>query len=325
MTEPTEPSLAWARQISAASAATSGCRYTDASQTLIFLDWDDTIFPTSALFPNGFRQRCPQGWKDMDFTEEEENALGKWRDALFEYLSAACSLSKRVAILTNSCRPWVEDCIALFAPDVQQLLDDSTNALRIVYARDTLPKRLQTRGSFAVEPTQEFEARLMKIKYNAMKAETQEFYSQYPDQTWKNIVSFGDAAYEHDAIQDVAFRRTASGKGLERENIRVKAWITPVEPSLSDLVQCLRLATILLPATVWYDGDIDLDMNGPTPLQVIADALEVPEVDSQKRRDSIVSEELDELDEVMQAHPSFVLSPKASHTVASFEIEPFGA
>eukprot|EP00928_Gymnodinium_smaydae_P061131 TRINITY_DN45289_c0_g1_i1.p1 TRINITY_DN45289_c0_g1~~TRINITY_DN45289_c0_g1_i1.p1 ORF type:complete len:342 (-),score=78.85 TRINITY_DN45289_c0_g1_i1:89-1114(-) len=265
------------------TVADSLYQWTEPSQTLIFLDFDDTLFPTTDLFD---RWGCPsrsEHWDDFKPTEEQERQLQKWRESLSEYLSTACSLSTRCVIVTNAKAGWVESCVARFVPELQSLFDRS-NGPRVVYARDALKASLRrSPGSPRGSPTRyaddcmtedEFHAELTKAKFVAMRQEAKKFYSQYPEQTWKNILSVGDAKYEHDAAQEVAFRRRA----LERERLRLKALLTPASPSVADLTYRLRLATILFPAYVQFDGDLDLDMNTPERLQAIADALEMPEL-----------------------------------------------
>lgn len=178
--------------------------------------------------------------------------------------------------MTNAARPWVERCIDRFAPGVRPIFEKSS--LRIAYAREELSSRRDNRPvKYADEGAttqEEFDDMLTKSKFKVMKREAKDFYSQYPEQTWKNIVSAGDARYEKHAIQDVVFQRASP----ERERIRLKVFLTPTKPSIKDLTYRLRLTTVLIPVYISYDGDIDLDMNTPDRLRAIADALEMPQL-----------------------------------------------
>ena len=106
------------------------------------------------------------------------------------------------------------------------------------------------------------------MKLEAMKVEAREFYSQYSDQTWKNIVSVGDAVYEFHAVQDLAFRRKfgSSKKVPSGENLRVKAMKTIERPTLSELTHQLQWGASFLSDVVAYDGDMSLDMSSPFAL-----------------------------------------------------------
>lgn len=68
-TEPGRPyrsgSGSWHRQLSPCSvlsAASSGRLYAEPAQTLIFLDWDDTIFPCTEIFQKRHYSRKTREW-----------------------------------------------------------------------------------------------------------------------------------------------------------------------------------------------------------------------------------------------------------------------
>jgi hypothetical protein len=133
-----------------------------------------------------------------------------------------------------------------------------------------------------------------------MRQEAKRFYSQYPDQTWKNVISVGDARYERDAAQEMAFTRKAPA----RERLRLKTILTQEEPALRDLTYRLRLATLLFPAHVHVDGDMSIDLN-VCPEKEFADALNMPELHNLIRLSPISEEDekalADEFDEVVMA------------------------
>jgi len=263
------------------TAADSTFDFGEPTQTLIFLDWDDTLFPSTDIFDRWGWPSKSDLWEKLSFTEEQERVLARWRTELDLYLRTAASLSHRCVILTNAQPGWVDHCIDRFAPELKTVI--TRDGARVVYAREgsKLDPRLSPgslRGNSARNAAEmseaEYHDQLTKAKFVSMRTEAKDFYSQYPDQTWKNILSVGDAKYEHDAAQDLAFRR----KGSERERLRLKSVITPACPTVSDLTYRLRLATLLWRALVKFDGDVDLDMNTPERLQAIANALDMPEL-----------------------------------------------
>merc|ERR1712217_192299 len=102
---------------------------------------------------------------------------------------------------------------------------------------------------------EEKEEQLTAWKYAAMKQETLSFYSRYPHQTWKNILSFGDRRYEHHALQELTFRR----EGPARERVRTKSYILPEAMSIGWMTMAWQYANIFFPIYIRYDGDFTLD------------------------------------------------------------------
>lgn len=268
------------------TVADSILAFADPSQTLIFVDWDDTLFPTSNIFDVWGVPSRPERWdENVQFTLEQQQKLDQWREALYLYLRTACSLTNRLTIVTNARRPWVRQCIDFFAPALQLHFDKEEGCPVIVYAQEALAGKRDALGSRRgtpvkcadpSDPRDVFEEKMMKAKFEAMRKEASAFYSQYPDQTWKNIISVGDARYEHDAAQELAWRR----RSPDRERLRIKTLISPSSPSIAALTYRLRLQTLLWPAYVKYDGDLDFDMNTPEGLRVCAEALGLPELKS---------------------------------------------
>lgn len=268
----------WLRDASISSQATtlasSQQHYAEPGQTLIFFDWDDTLFPTTELFE---RRQVPKNRDALHkpLPQGIEEALPQWRDALFQYLCVACSLSEHCVIVTNSTRPWVEDCINRFVPALRQLLVCQAH-LHVVYASEALESSRVAARSWSREGKQAASSPsspMTAAKLAAMHREATCFYDRYPEQTWKNIISLGDMKYEHDALQELARRRPSPCQ----ERLRAKAIILPGSPTLSELALRLQFSRLLLPAYVRFDGDIDLDLrSAPDPLQAIAQALDMP-------------------------------------------------
>lgn len=261
------------------------------SQSIIFFDWDETLYPTSEIF-----DRWGVNYRDEvhDLSPLQQKLLEEWASALYDYLREACRLSAQVVIVTNSKTPWVRtsvECLAKFAPKLQELFasDDSCSCgvggeIKVVYAVDEMNKSMIAE-SFCCQPKKQACApsvdeeieRLTNAKYFVMDREVKAFYSQYARQTWKNILSLGDMHYEHDAIQEVTFiRRAPSNKS---EHVRTKAIVLPTEPTLSEITLRLRFSKRMLPAYVAFDGDLDLDLRAARdPLLEIAKALGLPDL-----------------------------------------------
>jgi len=272
------PLVDFGRQVSdhsngGTSLASSSQQYADPGQTLIFLDWDDTLFPTTEIFHNYRVPRKPKDW-DCALPADLERKLEPWREAVQQYLSVACSLSDCCTIVTSSTSPWVDCCIKRFAPNLSALFNRERGGPRVIYAERFSSRRNAKMDSFG-EPLERHTCELTAGKLAAMRREAERFYSSYPQQTWKNILSLGDMKYEHDALYELALSRQT----IERECLRTKAIILPGSASLSELTLRLQFSRLMLPAYVRYNGNIDLDLrSAPDPLQAIAESLDMPQL-----------------------------------------------
>jgi len=262
-------------------APPSDAEYAEPAQTILCLDWDDTLFPSTEVF---------ERWGVCKLSDtppplEREDALQAWRDALFDFLMEATCLSDRCVIITNSKKTWVENCIRRFAPNIAKFLEegpDGKRRLKVVYSVERLSRCKKTRSKQTdLRPVMrhrgktfaELEDEQTRAKYTAMRQEVAEFYSQYKEQSWKNVISVGDMRYEHDAVTELGFRRTPR----KPEKLRTKAILVPTGPGISEITLRLRVARLLLPAFVQYDGDLDLDLGSAAdPLGAIAEALRLP-------------------------------------------------
>jgi len=273
----------------ASSFAGSDARFAEPTQTLIIFDWDDTLFPTTE-FSERWRVAIGGGERRQVYEpkcSEQAAQLLEWRQALREYLEQACALSSRCCIITNSRRPWVSDCIERFCPELKELFDRPSGP-RVIYAGERLPvtrtfrsqcmdlrpvkNRVQDLRCMTAE---ELEEELTLAKYMAMRSEARSFYSQYPNQSWKNLLSIGDMRYERDAVQELSFRRVPHGV----EKLRTKALILPTSASLSEITMRLQFSVIMLPAYVAFNGDFDVDLaDADDPLLAIGEALGIPEL-----------------------------------------------
>jgi len=261
------------------STRTSGGQYGDATQTLIFLDWDDTIFPTTALFAE-WKVR-PAGDFNVELPEPLEEKMAAWKESLDGFLGNIRLISARCVIVTNSKRPWVEKCILRFAPQLQYVLQGDFG-VDVVYAGEVVTKKARPRGGLRplmrdITGDLEISEHLTKQKQEAMRKSAQKFYSRYPGQTWKNILSVGDMPYEHNAVQEMTFRRRAPA----RERLRTKAITVPSDPSINQVTFRLEFFSRVMPACVKYDGDMSVELEvNQDHLKVLAAALDLPKMAS---------------------------------------------
>ena len=202
----------------------------------------------------------------------------------------------------------VTSCLGQFAPELKSAFERSDEGLKIVYAPEVLKqeneKREKQPGSgcggwwehakpclntcCGLAQWMENEMSLMRAqapqpffdctqaKLTAMKKEAAQFYSQYPGQTWKNIISLGDMCYEHEAVKTLQATRVPTES---RERLRTKSFVLFPEPSLPALTLQLRIWTLLLPLCARFDGDVDLDLaRCHNPFEDLAAAFNLPQL-----------------------------------------------
>jgi len=248
--------------------------FAEPNQTIIFLDWDDTLFPTSQLLDAWHLPSRAEQWAEgLALTKAQEAALEDWQDALYKYLVQASLTSDAVVILTNADRPWVDRCLDQFASNVCSAIRNLPG-VKVVYAKEFLTREHLDRGCpvrtscFDAEEKDELYREMLKLaKLRAMQHEVKTFYSRYHKQTWKNVISIGDSQYEHDAAQDLALLRRTP----RREHLRLKTIMTPANPSITSLCSRLRLGSSSgLARLVQLDDDLDIDMNSQEGMQTFA-------------------------------------------------------
>jgi len=269
------------------SNADSSNRFAQADETLIFFDWDDTLFPTTE-FIDRWHLKIESGNPEKivpsleRLKEEQLNWLQIWQESLQQLLTSVCSLG-RCVIVTNSKGPWVHDCIEQLAPNLLDLFSGPAGP-KVIYAREVLQAGRSSgrlRPPISCNPVKNtvndekdvtLRMEMSSAKFEAMHQEAKAFYGR--DRHWKNIISVGDMEYEHEAVQELGFRRTCDG-----EQLRIKSLLFPAEPYISALVLRIDFLRLTLPSFVALDCDASVDMHQcEDPLLEMANALDMPEL-----------------------------------------------
>eukprot|EP00933_Yihiella_yeosuensis_P040759 TRINITY_DN35133_c0_g4_i1.p1 TRINITY_DN35133_c0_g4~~TRINITY_DN35133_c0_g4_i1.p1 ORF type:complete len:330 (+),score=63.83 TRINITY_DN35133_c0_g4_i1:238-1227(+) len=244
-------------------------------ETLVFLDWDDTLCPTTDLLQNwGLSTRdIKQGrWrrsKELELTVAQQKILKRWQESAKKFLSAVCKLGK-VVILTNAAPGWVETCVECFGGDLKEVFH-SEGAPKVVYARclldDLIKKKKVREWTGLTNPARQtipcynynevaIEAQLTKGKFEAMRQEARAFYHAKSQRSWQNIVSVGDGLYEWNALNELGMRC----QGPEHEELRLKNLLLAHTLSVEHLTTTLDMLAVLLPKCVKHDGDLMIDL-----------------------------------------------------------------
>lgn len=172
--------------------ADSQWQFADPTQTMIVFDWDDTLFPTTDIL-----DVLELNWQvPLSRQKVKREVLAKI--VACEKRSAGtlrrAAQSGHVVVVTLAAKGWVEQACRLFYPKVGELLKNLK--IKIVNAQEPEIKGL------VGDPSQysSDEEYYGLLKGHAMALEVEQFYSQYKGQSWKNILSIGDARFERHGI-----------------------------------------------------------------------------------------------------------------------------
>lgn len=210
--------------------------YGKQDQTIIIFDWDDTLCPSSWINSVSPTCKVPPTYKGKLKT------LSKRVESL---VTLAEALGK-VVIVTNAKRPWVEYSCKNTLPELLSWVKRTP----VLYALEFVQEL-----DGAVGP-EDVDILLTQSKAKAMKSVLGEFYSRYPNQSWKNVVSIGDAYFEHDAVQQVVSARLAQN---ELKPCRCKTIKLLESLSLLGMISQCAIVENLMTNIVSHDGDLSID------------------------------------------------------------------
>lgn len=84
---------------------------------LVFLDWDDTLFPTTLVFHKWKKSMYNFRW--LDYTNNELDLLTVWANAVLRFIAELSTIG-RIVIVSSSKPGWVERTINFFIPELLQ-------------------------------------------------------------------------------------------------------------------------------------------------------------------------------------------------------------
>lgn len=206
------------------------------NQTVVILDWDDTLFPTT--FVDSTSGLCPKSPADQqthlseDEMKERLEKIEECQVAAESFLQRAHSLGNTF-IVTLSGRAKLERQCETWYPRVWKLIKDLQ--IKIAFAMESYTPSLRSTSytpasSSGLASIKSTSSKLSKsttssngsgngyvngngngdsngqkefstgywahVKGKAIAQEIERFYSQYEGQTWKNVISIGDSIFE---------------------------------------------------------------------------------------------------------------------------------
>lgn len=180
-----------------AARRNSQLAFHDRTQTFIVFDWDDTIFPTTYV-----QEGLGLDWR-LPLDEQANLTSSEVADARQKLLTceryAAAALTRaaelaHVVVITLAGSGWVDLSCRHFYPSLGHLLRELR--IPVIYAQEQvkgLPQQYKKKNFQADEDQERYWG---LVKGMAIAEEADRFYSQYEGQSWKNILSIGDATFE---------------------------------------------------------------------------------------------------------------------------------
>jgi hypothetical protein len=231
----------------------SQLRYGSCEETIILLDWDDTLFPTSWLL-----EKIPDPFDNLEalqLPEKEKESSNAFAIEFMKLVGIAKALGT-VVVVTNATRPWVTISQRTVIPQAEELMSD----VAVFYAMELVENREHTVHA------------LTQTKVKAIEHAVTDFYSQYEGQSWKNVISVGDRCFELDAAKQVCRDRPPAM--LDRQ-CRTKTVKFVENPSLLCLAAELALLATWLTKIVQANCDVTIDMSaGGASLKEWAEAYD---------------------------------------------------
>jgi len=180
------------------------------SSTLIFIDWDDTLFPTHWIKST-----------DIDLKKNSETLIAIFSelDSLITNLISKIVNLGNLLIVTNGSESWIKRCTSIL-PKFSILIE--SEKISITSARDLFQDE---------HPTNEWKDITFKMHFNEHISKREGVY---------HILSFGDSHYEHDSVT-----KLKDFNSVPNQNRFVKSVRFIKHPSLNQLVTQLELVEIL--------------------------------------------------------------------------------
>lgn len=232
---------------------------------MVIFDWDDTLMPTSALgalLPGFPDEKAPK--PDMALTA----VLRGHADVVEKVLRAARSVA-RVAIVTSSGEPWVEESARQYMPslDLQALLRELS--VQVYYAEEA-PGGQEAPGGGCPGPVDH-----VVLKRDAMVRALTDLPPDGDQGTARlNAISVGDSAVEQRALKRLLASWGDSGMLAFRPLCKTVKLVEA--PSLGQLGDELHRLSVWLGAMASWGSEFDLLIEEPAELTAKASSLFAP-------------------------------------------------
>jgi hypothetical protein len=198
-----------------------------AKNTVVLLDYDDTLLASSFLSGKGYKLDS-----NAVATEDVAEGLRQLEKSVIAFLTLAMRFG-HVHIVTNAETGWVQLSAQKFMPNLVPLLSQC----KVISARSTFE------GAHPESP--------VKWKYCAFHDALNNVFAGMESKTAKNVISFGDSHVEREAVRAVT-------RGFA--NVKTKSVKFAERPSMEQLRRQQELVTNCFNYIFMHDGDLDLQL-----------------------------------------------------------------
>lgn len=253
------------------------------TQTVIIVDWDDTLFPTTYVRDDlslCWRKTMKEQSLPPKQKAEVTRNLDRCAAHVVEFMRLASRLGK-VILVTLARSPWVAESCKNFFPTVGSLIRELQ--VPVVYAQEGMQVEYNKANMSSDEEIEQFWA---QVKGKAIARELKDFYSQYQGQSWKNIISIGDSDFERlgtqsateDYIKAHGIRPCGSESDVNGHvfKVRTKTFKMVDQPTIEELTLQVEMLIKWVPLMVKLDNGFDVNLNDvedPRALQRIERTL----------------------------------------------------
>mmetsp|Transcript_7446 Transcript_7446/g.23407 ORF Transcript_7446/g.23407 Transcript_7446/m.23407 type:complete len:383 (-) Transcript_7446:69-1217(-) len=203
---------------------------------LVFIDWDDTLCPTTWLQQqNDLRQvsRDDEAWRQL---ADEARAAG-------QLLRAASSLGT-VVLVTLADRAWVGACVRDYLPE----LAEQVAALDVFHAGEESVGQMRAGADLDLASLQ---------KKRAMEKAMDTLASRLgPKTTWESLVSIGDSEAERSAAKDIGRECKITGRVNWTKTVKLRD-----HPDIAQLTSQLQALERMLPELVAHQGSRNVNLD----------------------------------------------------------------
>jgi len=244
--------------IAVLSEASTSCP----GSALFFLDWDDTLFPTSWLGSKTKFRDWQAGRKAAhEVLDSAEQALMNDLDNAARAFVVEAHSQGKVVCVTLAQPGWVERTMEAFLPKLASAWREL--AVEVRYASQEKVKAYNSVGQWLHLASKEQRAMVthvhIKQKQRSMLKALRKFYGE---DSWTNVLSIGDGVFEQCALQEIGFEHenpmnTKTGTADELFVKTVKLLDDPLAAQLCHQFQVLQA---WIPRMVAWRGDFDLDL-----------------------------------------------------------------
>jgi hypothetical protein len=214
--------------------------------TAVFLDWDDTLFPSTWV--QNMQRRGQETGKPLNIKSTPKMKVLCSR--IVSFLSAASRVG-HVFIVTAASHDFIRKCCRIFFPDLLKVLEDLQ--VTIIYARPH--GDFEHQESFEQWKEAVFRRSLASPHERPLPPQLARFYGSTG---WQNLISYGDQWTDHSALLKAA-------AAFEPQNLikTLKAHCTERGLTPGELAEELRVVGSVLPSLAGLETGCSYDLDVP--------------------------------------------------------------